>query len=76
MGKEKGRITPSTPCLSALQQRLGYSPPENNLSMGTPNPSSWCALIKTVSRGSRAWGGHGQLLAYPELLPAVIRTGI
>lgn len=76
MGKEKGRITPSTPCLHALQQGLGYSPPENSLSVGTPNPSSWCALIKTVLRGDGVWGGHGQLLAYPELLCEVIWTGI
>lgn len=76
MGKEKGRITPSTPCLRALQQLLGYSPPENNLSVGTPNPRSWCALIKTVLRGDGVLGGHGQLLAYPELLCEVIWTGI
>lgn len=57
MGKEKSRITPSTPCLRALQQGLGYSPPENNLSVGTPNLSSWCALIKTVLRGDGVWGG-------------------
>lgn len=29
-------MTPSTPCLGALQQILGYFPPENNLSVEAP----------------------------------------